>query len=51
MLCLGLGTGRGSALIVDGNLMPMELRQLSYKDSHRKSSGRVTAPPQSSRKN
>jgi predicted NBD/HSP70 family sugar kinase len=32
MLFLGLGTGLGSALIVDGNLMPMELGQLSYKD-------------------
>ena len=32
MLFLGLGTGLGSALIVDGNLMPMELGQLPYKD-------------------
>jgi predicted NBD/HSP70 family sugar kinase len=31
MLFLGLGTGLGSALIVDGNLMPMELGQLPYK--------------------
>lgn len=32
MLFLGLGTGLGSALIVDGNLMPLELGQLPYKD-------------------
>jgi predicted NBD/HSP70 family sugar kinase len=32
MLFLGLGTGLGSALIVDGNIMPMELGQLPYKD-------------------
>lgn len=32
MLFLGLGTGLGSALIVDGKLMPLELGQLSYKD-------------------
>jgi polyphosphate glucokinase len=32
MLFLGLGTGLGSALIVDGSLMPMELGQLPYKD-------------------
>ncbi len=32
MLFLGLGTGLGSALIVDGNLMPMELGHLPYKD-------------------
>jgi polyphosphate glucokinase len=31
MLFLGLGTGLGSALIVDGNLEPMELAHLSYK--------------------
>jgi polyphosphate glucokinase len=31
MLFLGLGTGLGSALIVDGNLLPMELGHLSYK--------------------
>lgn len=31
MLFVGLGTGLGSALIVDGNLMPMELGQLPYK--------------------
>jgi predicted NBD/HSP70 family sugar kinase len=31
MLFLGLGTGLGSALVVDGVLVPMELGQLSYK--------------------
>jgi polyphosphate glucokinase len=33
MLFLGLGTGLGSALIVDGSLMPMELGQLPYKEA------------------
>jgi polyphosphate glucokinase len=32
MLFLGLGTGLGSALVVDGNLMPMELGHLPYKE-------------------
>src|SRR6185295_18817586 len=32
MLFLGLGTGLGSALIVDGSVIPMELGQLPYKD-------------------
>jgi polyphosphate glucokinase len=32
MLFLGLGTGLGSALIVDGILQPMELAHLSYKN-------------------
>jgi polyphosphate glucokinase len=32
MLFLGLGTGLGSALIVDGHIMPMELGHLPYKD-------------------
>jgi predicted NBD/HSP70 family sugar kinase len=32
MLFLGLGTGLGSALVVDGNIMPMELAHLPYKD-------------------
>jgi polyphosphate glucokinase len=32
MLFLGLGTGLGSALIVEGNLMPMELGHLPYRD-------------------
>ena len=32
MLFLGLGTGLGSAMIVDGFLEPMELAHLSYKD-------------------
>ncbi len=32
MLFLGLGTGLGSALIVDGKVMPMELGRLPYKD-------------------
>jgi polyphosphate glucokinase len=31
MLFLGLGTGLGSALVVDGNLEPMELAHLPYK--------------------
>jgi hypothetical protein len=32
MLFLGLGTGLGSAMIVDGILEPMELAHLGYKD-------------------
>jgi predicted NBD/HSP70 family sugar kinase len=32
MLFLGLGTGLGSAMIADGNLQPMELAHLSYKN-------------------
>jgi polyphosphate glucokinase len=32
MLFLGLGTGLGSALIVDGHIMPMELGQLPFKE-------------------
>ena len=32
MLFLGLGTGLGSALIVDGVLEPMELAHLPYKN-------------------
>ena len=32
MLFLGLGTGLGSAMIVDGMLQPMELAHLIYKD-------------------
>src|SRR5476649_1173652 len=32
MLFLGLGTGLGSALIVDGTVAPMELAHLPYKD-------------------
>jgi len=31
MLFLGLGTGLGSALMVDGNIVPMELGHLPYK--------------------
>lgn len=31
MLFLGLGTGLGSALVVDGTVVPMELGQLSFK--------------------
>src|SRR5580765_3043966 len=31
MLCLGLGTGLGSAMIVDGIVEPMELGHLPYK--------------------
>jgi len=34
MLFLGLGTGLGSALIVDGVLEPMELGHLPYKNGH-----------------
>jgi predicted NBD/HSP70 family sugar kinase len=34
MLFLGLGTGLGSALIVDGVLEPMELAHLPYKKGH-----------------
>jgi polyphosphate glucokinase len=33
MLFLGLGTGLGSAMIVDGIVEPMELAHLPYKDS------------------
>ena len=32
MLFLGLGTGLGSAMIVDGILQPMELAHLGYKN-------------------
>jgi len=32
MLFLGLGTGLGSAMIVDGKLEPMELAHLTYKN-------------------
>src|SRR6266850_2721867 len=32
MLFLGLGTGLGSAMIVDGTLEPMELAHLTYKN-------------------
>ena len=32
MLFLGLGTGLGSAMIVDGILQPMELAHLAYKN-------------------
>lgn len=31
MLFVGLGTGLGTALVVDGTVVPMELGQLSYK--------------------
>lgn len=31
MLFLGLGTGLGSAIIVDGIVLPMELGHLAYK--------------------
>src|SRR4029077_17153268 len=31
LLFLGLGTGLGSAMIVDGTVIPMELSQLAYK--------------------
>jgi hypothetical protein len=34
MLFLGLGTGLGSALIIDGVLEPMELAHLRYKKGH-----------------
>ena len=33
MLFLGLGTGLGTALIVDGTVVPMELGHLSYKQA------------------
>jgi len=33
MLFLGLGTGLGSALVVDGHVVPMELAHLSYRKS------------------
>jgi polyphosphate glucokinase len=33
MLFLGLGTGLGSALVVDGTVVPMELGHLSYLDA------------------
>jgi polyphosphate glucokinase len=33
MLFLGLGTGLGSALVVEGNVVPMELGHLSYQDA------------------
>jgi len=33
MLFLGLGTGMGGALIVDGSLLPMELGHMPYKGS------------------
>jgi polyphosphate glucokinase len=32
MLFLGLGTGLGSAIVVDGTLLPMELAHLPYKN-------------------
>jgi predicted NBD/HSP70 family sugar kinase len=32
LLFLGLGTGLGSALVVDGKVVPMELGHLSYKN-------------------
>ncbi len=32
MLFLGLGTGLGSALIVDGSILPMEMAHLPYKN-------------------
>jgi polyphosphate glucokinase len=32
MLFLGLGTGLGSAMVVDGMLEPMELAHLTYKN-------------------
>lgn len=33
MLFLGLGTGLGSALVVDGHVVPMELAHLAYRKS------------------
>jgi polyphosphate glucokinase len=32
LLLLGLGTGLGSAMVVDGNVQPMELGHLPYKN-------------------
>ena len=34
MLFLGLGTGLGSAMIVDGVVEPMELAHLPYRKAH-----------------
>jgi polyphosphate glucokinase len=33
LLFLGLGTGLGTAMVVDGTVVPMELSHLPYKDS------------------
>jgi polyphosphate glucokinase len=33
MLFLGLGTGLGSAMVVHGHVLPMELAHLPYRDS------------------
>jgi len=33
MLFLGLGTGLGSALVVDGHVVPMELAHLAYRNA------------------
>ena len=33
LLFLGLGTGLGSALVVDGTVVPMELAHLPYRDA------------------
>ena len=33
MLFLGLGTGLGSCMVIDGSVVPMELAHLPYKDS------------------
>jgi len=35
MLFLGFGTGLGSALVVEGGVVPMELAHLSYKQGTR----------------
>lgn len=34
MLFLGLGTGLGSAMVIDGGVAPMELAHLPYKKGH-----------------
>lgn len=34
MLFLGLGTGLGSAMVLDGAILPMELAHLPYHDGH-----------------
>ena len=46
MLFLGLGTGLGSAMIVDRDLEPIELAHLRYRD--RRTFGDASAPPASS---
>jgi polyphosphate glucokinase len=49
MLFLGLGTGLGSALIVDGVLEPMELAHLPYKHGRTYEDYVGTARPEAAR--